>query len=147
MANPSAVQLTDGARRRLYARLIAEAHRLDVPFTNQPDLSPWKLIKRDMETLDVSVWNERQEREHRAAETEAKLQGARDRADRLERHVNELIDRAEKAESKLAPIENDCRALSYRLVKVGEWLEDAYASGEFTDRLNGLRSILDGEAS
>lgn len=33
------------------------------------------------------------------------LQGTRDRAERLERHVNELIDRAEKAEAKLASTE------------------------------------------
>lgn len=33
------------------------------------------------------------------------LQGTRDRAERLERHVNELIDRAEKAEAKLATAE------------------------------------------
>lgn len=40
------------AKRRLFARIIANANRLDTPFTNSP-LSPWDLLKRDMERLEV----------------------------------------------------------------------------------------------
>lgn len=43
------------AMRRLRARLIASAHLLDKPFTDQPELSPWDLIERDLATLDAAI--------------------------------------------------------------------------------------------
>lgn len=43
------------AKRRLFARIIANAHRLDTPFTDEPRLAPWDLLKRDMERLEVAV--------------------------------------------------------------------------------------------
>lgn len=43
------------AKRHLFARLIANAPRLDAPFTDEPDLSPWELIKHDMTALDNAL--------------------------------------------------------------------------------------------
>lgn len=43
------------AKRRLYARIIASAHLLDVPFSNAAELSPWALLKRDMAALDEAI--------------------------------------------------------------------------------------------
>lgn len=43
------------AKRRLFARIIASAARLDTPFTDEPDLSPWELIKHDMTALDNAL--------------------------------------------------------------------------------------------
>lgn len=40
------------AKRRLFARIVASAHRLDEPFSNAPDQSPWTLLKREMAALD-----------------------------------------------------------------------------------------------
>jgi hypothetical protein len=39
------------AARRLVARIIANAHLLDVPFSDAPDRSPWTELKRDMNAL------------------------------------------------------------------------------------------------
>ena len=43
------------AVRHLCARIIANAHLLDVPFTDVPDQSPWTLLKRDMARLKWAV--------------------------------------------------------------------------------------------
>jgi hypothetical protein len=43
------------AKRRLYGHIIANAHRLDVPFSNAPDQSPWSQIKRAMTALDEAL--------------------------------------------------------------------------------------------
>lgn len=55
------------AVRRLVARIIANAHLLDVPFTDAPDRSPWTELKREMNTLyevvgirlQLAPWGER----------------------------------------------------------------------------------------
>jgi hypothetical protein len=39
------------AARRLVARIVANAHLLDVPFSDAPDRSPWTELKRDMNAL------------------------------------------------------------------------------------------------
>lgn len=43
------------AKRRLFARLIASAHLLDQPFIDEPNLSIWGLLKRDMEAFDAAL--------------------------------------------------------------------------------------------
>lgn len=43
------------AKRRLDAAIIASAHRLDEPFTDQPEMSPWKVCKVRMKALDDAV--------------------------------------------------------------------------------------------
>lgn len=43
------------AKRRLYAHIIASAHRLDQPFTNAPQQSPWTQLKRAMAALDEAL--------------------------------------------------------------------------------------------
>lgn len=49
------------AKRRLFARIIASAHLLDTPFTDEPDLSPWDLLKRDMHALNDALTRADQE--------------------------------------------------------------------------------------
>lgn len=43
------------AKRRMFARLIANAPRLDTPFTDEPSLSPWDLLKADMARLEEAL--------------------------------------------------------------------------------------------
>lgn len=43
------------AKRRLFARIIANSHLLDAPFTDEPALSPWDLLRRDMHALDHAL--------------------------------------------------------------------------------------------
>lgn len=49
------VEEVRAAKRRLYARLIASAHLLEKPFTDEPSLSPWVLLSRDMAALDWAL--------------------------------------------------------------------------------------------
>lgn len=56
------------AKRRLFSRIIACAHLLDEPFTDEPRLSRWDLLKRDMTALDRALKGETRDRllaEHR----------------------------------------------------------------------------------
>lgn len=55
MTDTTAAERLRGANRRLRARLVASAHLLDVPFSNEPTLSPWELVKRDLAALDEAV--------------------------------------------------------------------------------------------
>lgn len=42
-------------KRRLYAHIIANAHLLNVPFSNAPNQSPWSQIKQAMTALDEAL--------------------------------------------------------------------------------------------
>jgi hypothetical protein len=70
------------AKRRLFARIIASAHLLDVPFTGAPDQSPWSRVKADMHALNAAL------REHERGEVDR----LRAEAERLRCLVRDLSD-------------------------------------------------------
>lgn len=50
-----ALRVLKFANQRIRALLIANASRLDTPFTDQPDTSPWTMVSRALGNLDAAV--------------------------------------------------------------------------------------------